>query len=283
MRVAIATCQKPPHPDVDHPVLLAALAERGIVAESLAWNDPAARFEDHDVVVVRSTWDYFHDVEAFLAWTARVGRAARLLNPADVLAWNARKSYLLELEAQGVAIVPTAIVAKGERRSLADLATERGWSEVVVKPLVSAGSFRTERFCLHDEPGRTAAQAFLDALSAQRDVMVQPWMPVVETYGERSLVWVGGALSHAIRKAPRFETTAPEFSGALPIADDERAFAERVIAPYESRLLYGRVDTIRDEDGSIRLMELELIEPFLFLGAHPPAAARLAEAIARLG
>src|SRR6185503_14222741 len=110
---------------------------------------------------------------------------------------------------------------------------------------------------------------------------VQPYVASVEAYGERALVWIDGELTHAVRKTPRFSHDAEVVSEALPIAADERALAEAVLAPFTPRLLYGRVDVARDDAGRSMVMELELIEPSLFVARHPPAMARLVAALPR--
>jgi glutathione synthase/RimK-type ligase-like ATP-grasp enzyme len=278
MRVAIASCQRIPEPDLDEPLLLEALAGAGIDARVLAWDDDAAPFAEHDLVVLRSTWNYYQRVDDFVAWVARTGAATRVLNPPEIVAWNAKKTYLAELPKRGVDIVPTEFVLQGATRSVAEILDDRGWDDVVIKPVVSAGSFRTERFSRRAVP---AAQAFLDALVADRDAMVQRWMPSVDTYGERSLVWVDGVVTHAIRKTPRFAGGSERVSGEVPIGDDERAFAERALLPFAAELLYARVDMVRDAEGTLRIMELELIEPSLFLLQSLPALDRLVSALAR--
>jgi hypothetical protein len=276
MRVAIATCKAPPEPDPDEELLLAALGRAGLEATALPWDDDTSPFAEQDLVVLRSTWNYYERVEAFIAWAARVGTATRVLNPPSVVAWNAKKTYLAELEKRGIEIVPTAFVGRGEKRRVEDVLGERGWDEIVIKPLVSAGSYRTERF---SRASMSAAQDFFVGLVADRDAMVQRWMPSVETYGERSLVWIDGEVTHAIRKTPRFAGGVEQVSGAVEVAPEERAFADRVLGPFASDLLYARVDMVRDADGTLRLMELELIEPSLFLEQSPRALERFVEAI----
>lgn len=267
MRIALATCRNVPEPDVDEPLTLDAFARAGARADILAWDEPESPFADYDLVILRSTWNYFEHLDAFLAW---VDRTERLRNRADVVRWNAVKTYLRDLEARGVAIVPTAFVARGEKKRLADVP----WDDVVVKPLVSAGSFLTERFTKDDPKG----QAFLDELARERDVMIQKWMPAVDTYGERSLVWIDGEITHAIRKSPRFAGGVENVSDAVPITPEERAFAERVIAAAEAKdLLYGRID-ILDDGGTLRVMELELVEPSLFFKQCPRALERFVHA-----
>jgi glutathione synthase/RimK-type ligase-like ATP-grasp enzyme len=291
MRVALATCTKLPEPDHDEPLLLDALARTGVTATMVAWDDPSIRFADHDLIVLRSTWNYFERVAPFLAWAESTAATTRLLNPAHVVAWNVEKTYLADLERRGIAIVPTTFVGRGTKQHVEELLEERGWDEIVVKPVVSAGSFRTERF---SRATAAAAQIFLDALVADRDVMVQHWMPSVDTYGERSLVWIDGEITHAIRKTPRFAGGAERVSGAVEIASDERVFAERALSELRELvalesdavaergdLLYARVDVVRDADEALRIMELELIEPSLFFRQSPAALARFATAIAR--
>ena len=155
----------------------------------------------------------------------------------------------------------------------------RGWKTVVIKPVVSAGSFATRRFVREEAH---AAQSFLDGARSGRAMMVQRWMPAVDTSGERSILWLDGEITHAIRKSPRFHGGS-EAVRSVPIGDDERAFAARVLEPYAKELLYARVDMIRDGDGGkLALMELELVEPSLFLRQHPPAVDLLANAICRV-
>ena len=279
VRVAVASCLRLPEPDPDEPLLLAALERAGVDARVLAWDDAGAPFADQALVVVRSTWNYHDRLDAFLAWTRAVGATTRLANAPGVIAWNATKTYLRDLDARGVAAVPTEFVARGERRDLGAVLDARGWREIVVKPVVSAGSYRTARF------GRDRladAQAFLEDLTRDRGAMIQRWMPDVEAYGERSLVWIDGEVTHAVRKSPRFADGHERVSEEVAFTPEERAFAERALeAAGAPDLLYARVDMVRDPEGALRIMELELIEPSLFLAQAPRAAERLAAAIAR--
>jgi hypothetical protein len=153
-----------------------------------------------------------------------------------------------------------------------------------VKPVVSAGSFLTQRF---DANRLDKAQQFLDEVTAERDAMIQPWMEEVDRSGERALVWIDGEVTHAVRKSPRFLGEDESVSEAVAVSADERAFAELALTTAgatKADILYGRVDVIRDEGGMLRLMELELIEPSLFLKQAPAALDRLVDAVmARAG
>jgi len=287
MKIALATCMTLPEPDVDQALLVAALESRGAVVRHLPWDDTNESIREDELVVIRSTWNYYKDVDAFLEWVDRTGRVTRILNPPSVIRSNARKTYLGDLERRGIDIVPTEFVARNEARRVEEIVTTRGWDTIVIKPVVSAASFSTQRF----ETARLdEAQRFLDDLTRDRDVMVQRWMPAVDGYGERSLVWIDGELTHAIRKSPRFTGGVEVVSEQVPISDAERAFAERTLAPLAKELLYARVDVVPDESGppagdgagpTLRLMELELIEPSLFLKQSSRALDRLAAAILR--
>ncbi len=281
MELRIATCRPLPEPDPDEEPLLAALAGHGVRARMVAWSAPEEDWDAPVPTVVRSTWDYLHHPDEFLAWIERAARAAPLWNPAAVLRWNVNKFYLRELAAEGFPIVPTAFLARGEHTRLAAVLAERDWDDVVVKPAVSAASFGTLRVRAGNADERTRGEQHLADLLATRDALVQRYAPAVETSGERALVWIDGELTHAVRKCPRFAGEGESVSGALAIAEDERALAERLLARFGRELLYARVDVVRDEHGAPRLMELELLEPSLFLAQHPPALARLAAALSR--
>jgi glutathione synthase/RimK-type ligase-like ATP-grasp enzyme len=225
--------------------------------------------------VLRATWNYFSHHVAFLAWAERCAAATPLWNPVTVIRWNSHKGYLHELAAAGLPVVPTRLYRRGSQVALAEAAG--AWPRVVIKPAISAGSFCTTVVGRQDV---VRGQAFLDAALAERDMMVQPYFSSVETHGERSLVWIDGAFSHEVRKSARFTGDQERVTPAVEIGRDERAVAERVLAAAPGPLLYARVDLARDDAGTPHLMELELIEPSLFFLAHPPAADRLAAAIA---
>ncbi len=267
----IATCSKLPEPDPDEGPLLDALAAEGVEARMAAWDDPEEDWDLPGPTVIRSTWNYIHALESFVAWAAR---PRPLWNPVEIVRWNVHKGYLAELAGRGHPVVPTVLHRHGSSEE-----AELGEGPVVIKPAVSAGSFATRRFAAGEH---AEARAFLAEMVRARDVLVQPYVPSVEGHGERALVWIDGALTHAVRKSPRFSGDDEAVSAtAMPIEADERALAEAVLAPLAAELLYARVDMARDERGRPMLMELELIEPSLFLVQHPPARARLARGIAR--
>lgn len=275
--VAIATASTLSERDADEPALLAKLSALGLSARAIAWDDPADGCAAAKLVVIRSTWNYLHHYQEFLSWCDRVG--PRLLNPPAVVRWNIHKSYLLELAQRGHSVVPTELIAQGAPADLGEILGRRGWANAVVKPAVSAGSFSTRKVS-RSALGPEARAAF-EALVAERDVLVQPYVRSVEGYGERSLIMIDGQITHAIRKSPRFEGSEESVSGPLPIAPDERRAATGILEVGKEKgpLLYGRVDLARDDAGTPMLMELELIEPSLFLDKSSEALDRLSRAI----
>ncbi len=269
----IATCVPLPEPDPDEAPLAAALAAGGFAAELVGWDDPAADWDAPIPTILRSTWNYPHAPGAFLAWIDRASAAAPLINPAEVVRENLQKRYLLALAARGVPVVPTTVVERGATCALAAMAAPR----IVIKPEIGAGSIGTRLFA----PDDPEALVHLAALTADGAALVQPYVASVDTYGERSMVWIDGELSHAIRKTPRFAGDAERVEGPFPIADDERAVALAALAPLADRILYGRVDLARDDAGRPMVMELELIEPSLFFARQPGSADRFVAALRR--
>jgi len=281
-RIGLATAAAVPKLDEDGPVLQRALADRGLVGEPAVWDDPTVDWAGFDLVIVRSTWDYARRRTEFLDWARMVDATTRLANPLAVLEWNTDKRYLRELESEGLPVVPTTWLEPGDP---GDLPTA---TEYVVKPAVSAGARDTNRYRPGDE---AAATAHIQRLHHEgRTVMVQPYLPAVDTRGETALLHLGGRYSHAIRKGPmlapgdtaveglyREEAISPRAATGA-----ERAVAERVLAavPGNPDLLYARVDLVPGPDGEPVLLELELTEPSLFLTHAEAAAAHLVDAIA---
>ncbi len=279
--VAIATCAEHAELDDEGRRLLAALRERGVDAEPVVWDAEAdGGRQRFDLVVVRSTWDYTFALERFLDWTRAVG--PRLLNPPDMIAWSADKRYLLDLAAAGVPVIATELLAPG-----APFAPPPG--RFVVKPAVSAGSRGAAVF---DDVRHDAARAHVAALQADgRDVLLQPYLHAVDSEeAETALVFLDGELSHAMRKGPLLALDrppvrtgwAPETMRRREPAEDVAALGRRAHALVVERFgcpLYARVDVLRDRDGAPAVLELELVEPSLFLDHAPGTAQALAGAI----
>jgi glutathione synthase/RimK-type ligase-like ATP-grasp enzyme len=271
LTVALATCAEFPDLFGDDDGLVAALRDRGVRPVPAVWDDPAVDWTRFDAVLIRSTWDYHERRDAYVAWAHSV---PRLYNPAAVVAWNTDKTYLRGLADAGVPVVPTAW-------SPASLA-EVPWDDVVVKPAVSAGARNT----LHCSRDSAEGAALLARIAAAGTAMVQPYLASVEDYGERSLLFVDGAHTHAVRRNPALSTEGDERYEArlVAAADDELEVARAALAAAPGPLLYARVDVVRGDAGEPLLIELEVTEPQLFLRFSQPAAEALAGAVvARAG
>ena len=277
-RIAIATCAAYPELKGDDELLCEALRRRGCEAESVVWDGDAADWGEFNLCLVRSTWDYHDKYDRFLAWTRRVEAATTALhNPADLIAWNSDKRYLRQLAAAGVPTVPTLWVERGAEVDLAAALAERGWEEAVIKPVVDLGAKNLHRVRADEAP-----QALATVLERQ-EAMVQPFLPSLEAEGELSLIYVDGELSHTVRKHPAAGDFRVQsiWGGTVASAEAEPghvAVAEQALAQLAEPPLYARVDLVTDLDGDPAMIELELIEPNLYLNTDPAAAERLADA-----
>ncbi|KTE78313.1 ATP-grasp domain-containing protein [Sphingopyxis sp. A083] len=251
----------------------AALAAAGLAVEQRVWTDPGD-LTGFDLILPLFAWGYQRDVAV---WYALLDRLAGLpvVNPVPVLRWNSDKAYLAELGAKGVAVVPTVEVAALDDASLAQARAALGVEEVVVKPAVSGGADGTHRVA----PG---APIPTDALGQRR--LVQPLMPGILADGEYSLFFFGGAFSHAIVKRPASgDFRVQEQFGGRETGWDASAAARRLaaaaLAAAPAPPIYARVDMVGDAAGVLHIMELELIEPSLFLHHAADKGAAFGRAI----
>ena len=284
LRVGLVTCSELPEPDLDAPLLLAALRQSGVDAELVAWDDPdSAPPEVFDRLILRSTWNYYLCPAEFSTWIESADRLTSLCNPAPIVLWNLHKQYLKTLTSTGIPTVPTAWIHQGASASLKSILEANDWTDFVMKPAISASSWRTHRFRL-DRGEIEQAESTLVTLLHDRDVMVQPYVPGVDRNGEKCVMWIDGEVTHAVRKTQRFAGEGELVSGATPVSPAERAIAERSIAvavvETGARPLYARVDLMPDAEEGPMVSELELIEPSLYLGQSPAALDRLASAVA---
>ena len=273
----------------DDRLLAASLRERGARTTAVVWSDPDIDWSAFDAIVVRSCWDYFLRADEFFQWLSHLEcSGAHVLNPARTLRWNAEKTYLRELDSAGIPVVPTHWMALGATESLTALRRRTGWSELVVKPAISGSAHETWR----SSPGEEHRDdERLAAMTAAGCVLVQPLVDVIADDGEWSLVFIDGEYSHAVLKRPRSGdfrvqiehggSVASAEPGATLVAQARAAL--RAATAEGAEMLYARVDGCVVDD-ELLLMELELIEPVLFLGTSPGAADRLADAVlARIG
>ncbi|MFJ5728049.1 ATP-grasp domain-containing protein [Streptomyces paradoxus] len=282
-RIAVVTYDSrgEEHKDRDLPVLVRALRDAGADAVAVPWDDPDVDWAAFDLSLIRSTWDYSWRAEEFAAWAERCAKATRLANPAGVVQWNADKRYLGRLAEAGVPVVPTRYFAPGDP---VDLPAD---GEYVVKPASGAGARYAARYPAGE---RDAAVRQAERMHAEGfTVMVQPYLTGIDTHGERALQFFGGRLLHASVKGAVLAPGTPYDADKVAHPDlrpwepaaAELAVAERALAaaPGGADLLYARVDLVTGPDGEPCVMELELIEPNLFLHLHPDSLPRVVEAV----
>ena len=230
-RVALATCAKVPTLTDDDRLLIPALAARGITAVPAVWDDDTVDWRTFAAVVIRSTWDYHLKPDRFLAWIDRVeALGVRLINPAPVLWWNAEKTYLGDLAAAGVSVVPTRWVERGDTTSLGEILRETGWPRAVVKPSIAATAYRTWST---DLASAAADEGRFRELVADGRVLVQQFIEAITAEGEWSLIFFGGEYAYSVLKTPlagdfRVQT---DFGGKAVIREANPS----VIAPASSR------------------------------------------------
>jgi glutathione synthase/RimK-type ligase-like ATP-grasp enzyme len=268
---------------IDDEHAVGPLAALGWQVSTVSWRQTATPWSRFDAVVVRSTWDYWNDVPAFLDALARINRQTRLANPLDLVHWNLAKTYLRDLQGNGVGVVPTAWLDELPPGAMRTCAEQLGSDDLVIKPVVGANGQDAFRLSPRDDPQRLRDIA--DRFRG-RACMVQPFRANVLTEGEYSLFFFSGEYSHAILKVPAAgEFRSQEERGAeiRSIAPEAQLLARgrQALAAVEPTPLYARIDFVRDTAGDFEVMELELIEPSLYLRTEPEAPARFARAVDR--
>ncbi|MDR3689435.1 MAG: hypothetical protein P4L46_08655 [Fimbriimonas sp.] len=274
--VALVTCYNIPEPDTDETVLVEACRSAGLNVELVPWEDEAVDWTRFDLIVPRSTWNYYEHEAEFRRWIDRASATGRICNGREILTNNLDKRYLAGLAQNSIPIVPTRFLDNA--CELEEVVLSEGWEAFVVKPAVSAASFMTRRFERHE---LADAATFADGILKSRGAMVQRYLPRVADGGEISLVHIEGELTHGIIKYPRFEGDVESVSDAVTPTREQAELAKRIVSTIPTPWLYARVDLMLDDGGSWLLSELELIEPSLFLCQSKVALDRLVSAISR--
>jgi glutathione synthase/RimK-type ligase-like ATP-grasp enzyme len=259
--------------------IVAALAVVGVTATPTPWTahvDDCAQLMDFPLVLPLLVWGYHLDHARWLrACQAWQDAGVPMANPAAVLASNSDKHYLRALHERGIAIPPTTWTGRVTEQQLEAAFDATGAEQLIVKPTVSGGAWKTQRVRRGEVPDS----------APDGDAMIQPYLPTIETEGETSLLFFGGRLSHVVNKRPaagdfriqvqhggRYTLLPTPPAGAL-------ALAEQTLAAIDAPLLYARIDVVPDADGRWLLMEAELIEPDFYLDHDPNAGAGFAQAV----
>lgn len=248
-------------------LLLKFLRNKGLNISEVVWNDPDVKWENFNLVILKSPWDYFEDIAAFYIWLNKIDKLGlRLLNPTNVVRWNSDKHYLLEISETGLAVVPGIFLEKNQIPDLNNYFEILKTDKIIVKPCISAGSVNTHKISIK-EAGQWNSK--LEESLKKEAFIVQPFLKEIETEGEYSFLFFNGKYSHhVLKKAKKGDfRVQSSHGGSIHLPEVPSSLveqAQRYVDKFADGCLYARVDGIVS-NGNFILMELELIEPFLFL------------------
>lgn len=277
--IALVTAAVMPKPDPEISTLRLHLNNAGFQVAVVAW-DSDIDWNEFDLILIKSTWDYFRRLPEFLSWVAKASSLGKLQNAGAVIAWNADKRYMSDLAKAKIPIIPTSFITpNSSESSIKSMLKIFGSNEIVIKPAVSIGAFGTLRINASDP----LAVAHIREIEKDGHVLIQPFVPSVLHDGEVSLIYFGGLFSHAVRKRPASgEYRVQDHHGGTVHSHrpttDEFSVAESALAVSPEPTLSARVDLV-SIDGRPHVIELELIEPALFLAEDVGATPRLIDAI----
>lgn len=268
----------------DDQLLQKALLQLGLSSVRVDWSRPDVDWSEFRCAVFRTTWDYFERFEEFSAWLDRVRSLTRLCNESRTIAWNMDKHYLADLEAKGISVVRSRFVERGTTIRLQELLDETGWDDAVIKPCVSGAARHTFRV---NQANATEVDAIVRPLLTTESLLLQPFQQAIVEHGEDALMLFNGQFSHAVRKVakPGDFRVQDDHGGTVhphQPTPEQIELAEIAMSACLPVPVYGRVDMVQIEPRRFAVMELELIEPELWLRYHPAAATAFAQAIAAL-
>lgn len=266
--------------------LVPAFAAQGMELDLIRWRDAAEKSAEYDAMLPLLVWDYFEGNEAaFTAEMAKVEAQTKLFNRFKVLNWNSNKSYLDELEREGAPVISTLTVDRVTESGVARAFEELGTDTLVIKPQVGGGAWRQVLYKKGDPfPNKNELPP--------EAAMIQAFLPSVTEEGEYSFLYFGGEFSHGLIKRPkkgdyRIQSLYGGTEETYEPSSQERNAARAVLNALDFTPLYARVDLLRGLDGKLKLIELEMIEPYLYLGhaegeaGENKGAQKLAKAVAK--
>ena len=264
--------------------LLNFLKEKGLNIEKVIWNDQQINWEDYSLAILKSPWDYFDLIGDFYSWLNHLeAKNIKLLNPIEVVRWNANKQYLQEIEAAGLKTTPSFFIQNKESVNLEHFFEKFNTNKLIVKPCVSGGAKNTFKVTADNV---NEVNQKLNLLIQDEDFIIQPFLPEILENGEWSFVFFNGAYSHSLIKQakPGDFRVQPAHGGSVhPQKPGEEliATAQQYVTLFAKDCLYARVDGTFVK-GEFLLMELELIEPFLFLNTETENYERYYQALQEL-
>jgi len=283
-RCAFLTMQNTEGWSIDADLAIPPMQALGWHIDTVAWRSPGVDWSCYDAVYIGSPWDYPEDVSHFIDVLEQIDRSgAVLVNDVTLVRWGIPKTYLRDLEARGAAIVPSLWLDRLLPGQLSALFETLASNRLVIKPVVSTNA--TDTFLLERGRAREAEPVLLGKFS-HRALVVQPFVESIQTEGEYSLFYFGGVFSHATQKIPKtgdFRVQEEHGASLAGIEADASLVdcADRILSLVEPRPVYARCDLVRGTDRRCLLMELELIEPSMYLRMHKDAPRRFAVAFDR--
>lgn len=263
----------------EHDFMMDALREpfavRGLKLEDISWDDAKADWANYAGVIIGTTWDYWDRLDEFLAALDLIEGQTRLFNPSSLVRWNIRKTYLRDLEAKGAKLIPTLWLDEADEASAKAAFDALGADDLVFKRQIGAGAKDQHRV----KRGETLPRM-------PHPMMAQPFLPMIQTEGELSFIFIDGDFCHALVKRAqpgdyRIQSTYGGREEKITPSADDLASARAIISALDTPPLYGRVDMLRGADGGLLLMELEVIEPYLYPVEGPELGERMAAGVAR--
>lgn len=259
------------------------LTELGISHEIQSWSDPEVDWSSYSHLLIKSTWDYFDFYPEFLVWIDKIkALGIPVLNDLEIIRWNSNKRYLLEIEAQGFPTIAGVMLEKGSKPTLEQIQKKVCSDTIVVKPLVSGGAKNTLRIPVSEWSN---FEEKVTELVKEEAFLAQPYVKEVAEVGEYSLIFFNQKFSHAVLKTPAKSDFRVQhyYGGTIQEIQPDSSLlgpAQKLIDTFGKGTLYGRVDGVLI-DGVFHLMELELIEPYLFLGLSDQAIPNYTKALRR--
>jgi len=262
-------------------LVVKALEEEGLKATKLAWDDKDFDWSSTKAVLFRSTWDYFDRFNEFSQWLEKVSQLTQLINSEKIIRWNIDKHYLRDLKNKGVHTLPTVFIEKDSQTSLKKLLNETQWNECILKPCISGGARHTYKLNVESLDQH---EGIFQELIRNEAMMLQPFIRNIVDKGEISLMIIGGKYTHAVLKKakPGDFRVQDDWGGSVydyAPDPDEISFAELAVKSCIESPVYARVDMVKDNEGKLAVVELELIEPELWFRKKPEAARTLAKTV----
>ncbi|MCB1583211.1 MAG: hypothetical protein KDI92_09120 [Xanthomonadales bacterium] len=286
MKISIITSSKLPQGAKEDQPLFTALQQQNIDFDICIWDKPT-EWQKYTVCLMRTVWDYHEKIHDFNQWLNLVSTRTKVLNRADIIKWNQNKLYLKELADFGITIAPTVWLNKSKLIDYDKVFNALTSEWAFLKPVIGADSAGTLRF-KNDPKGIAMAQKHLSNWLNRYDMMLQPYLKTVETFGETSVIYINGQFTHGIRKIPQSgDYRVQDTFGASDVVYEpnaaelslSKACLQYITHKFELPL-YARFDFLHDERGAVYLNEAELLEPSLFFHHCPIAATNMAQALA---